>query len=179
MALDVFQRSTSNFGGAFTADRAKLIIPGAGNLGLLVQSLQVQYAQSVTRLYDITSDRIYYVGGRTQGQLQLARVIGPVGTLKGLYSCFGDVCRAQKNTLSLELKETNCAGNVGAGQPGSAVTINELQNGCTTPAANAATSSKYDIYFCVITQVGIGVQAQDMVINEQSQMMFSSMRLAS
>src|SRR4051794_13166956 len=110
---DIYNRNVSNLAGVFTADRAKLVL--AGNLGVLVQQLQCSYAQTITRLYEVGANgpggasNIYYVGGRTQGQMSVNRVIGPSGTVKAMYARYGDVCKARQNTINLTLTETDCA----------------------------------------------------------------------
>jgi len=150
---DLFQRVASNLGGVFTADKAKLNM--GADMSVLIQQMNASYQQNITRLYEVGGDRSYYIGGRTQGQLQLNRVVGPTATIKAFYKKFGDVCQARNNNIELELTETDCsgAGGVGGG------------------------SIKYLCKFCVLQQVTIGVQAQDMVINESSSMIFMSMEV--
>lgn len=156
MANDIFSRNVSELAGVFTADRAKLTLPD--NLGVLVQNMQFQYAQTVTRLYEVgangpnDSSNIYYVGGRTQGNMAVNRVIGPAGTICAMYTRFGDVCRASENSISLTLTEVDCR-----------------------PNAGSSSSTTFTMKNCVITAVGISVAAQDMVINENTTMMFSSL----
>ena len=82
---DLFGRNVSNLAGVFTADRAKLQW-GVMTTGSLVQQLSVQYAQNVTRLYGVGEDDQYYVGGRTNGQMGVSRVIGPAGSSKVFYN---------------------------------------------------------------------------------------------
>lgn len=144
---DVFNRNVSTLGGVFTSDAAKLTL--RGNLGVLVQQLQFTYAQTITRLYEVGGENIYYVGGRTQGQMNINRVIGPKGSVCALYQQYGDVCSAKQNVVSLALTETDCS--VGASK------------------------STYSMKNCVITQVGVAVAAQDMILNENTTMMFSSL----
>lgn len=151
---DLFQRVASNLGGVFTSDRAKLNM--GADLSVLVQQMNATYAQTITRLYEVGGNRSYYIGGRTQGQIQLNRVVGPTATVKAFYRKFGDVCKARGNNIELELTETDCSGNGGVG----------------------GGSIKYLCKHCVIQQVSIGVQAQDMIINESSSMIFMSMEVS-
>lgn len=159
---DIFNRETSRLNGVFTADRVKLTLPQ--NLGVLVQQFQASYSQSITRLYEVGANdqgrlgqasNIYYVGGRTQGNLNLARVVGPSNTIKEMYSVFGDVCTPE--SFSISLQETDCLGE-------------------GTPGADTAQLT-YTFKNAVIQQVGLSVAAQDMIINESSQMMFSSLEV--
>ena len=158
MAQDVFQRNVSNLAGVFTADHGKLIF--RGNLGVLVQNFGMNYVQTVSRLYEVGSNgpggaaNIYYVGGRTQGGLSLAQVLGPTLTVEALYTTYGDVCNARQNIIDLILTETDCS------------------EGTSGPRHYTARN-------CVMTQLAISVGAQDMIIAQNSSMMFSSLELAS
>lgn len=160
MANNMFERKPVNIEGAFQADKAKLLFTGTGVTGALVQGMNFTYGQQVTRLYEIgnaaagATTNVYYVGGRTQGTGGLNRVIGPSATIKALYTAFGDVCKACDNVLTLDLTESNCCSNGGSQQ------------------------IIYELKGVVLTQVGISLQAADMIINEQAQLMFSDLTYA-
>lgn len=151
---DIFNRNASNLAGVFTADSAKLVLKG--NLGVLVQQLQVNYAQTVTRLYEVGANgpngasNTYYVGGRTNGQMSLNRVVGPSNSITAFYYQYGDVCKANQNQINLTLTQTDCS----TGSKG---------------------STNYTVSAAVITNVSVGVAAQDMLITDASQLMFSSL----
>lgn len=145
---DIYSRNTSVLGGVFTADNAKVVFKG--NLAVLVQSLQFNYSQQITRLYDVTSPTIYYVGGRTTGRLSISRIIGPTASVTAFYTQYGNVCKAAQNLISLVFVNTDCS----------------------TGANNPAT---YDMYNCVIEQVSVGVQAESMIISDSTTMIFSSL----
>lgn len=152
---DIFNRQTDSFGGSFSADQARMTFPaltgGLGaDAGLLVQNMNVSYSQQVTRLFEIGSSNIYYVGGRTSGAAGVARVVGPKKIAKEFYRTYGDVCQARTNALHFSVT-TGC-------------------DGAQTGFARAA----FTAHFVVIVTVGIAVAAADMLINEQLQMMFSS-----
>lgn len=150
---DIFNRTTDSFGGSFAADSAKITFPALANragaeAGLLVQNLSCSYQQQVTRLFEVGSPNIYYVGGRTAGQAGISRVIGPRKLAKAFYQTYGDVCNAATNTLQF-----------------SAVA------GCGQRQGDRAA---FVCKFVVIIQVGFTVTAADMMINESMSMMFSS-----
>jgi hypothetical protein len=149
---DIFGRTASNFKGAFAADLATLTI-AAGVSGTLVQSLGLNYGQQVSRLYEVGSANIYYVGGRTQGQLQFGRVIGPNGAIIDLYTTLGDMCKAADNNLAISLCGTVC-------QSGNNLSGNNLV---------------YKASYCVLDNIGIQTQAQEMVFRENSSAMFGSL----
>jgi hypothetical protein len=146
MPQDVFGRTVAAYGGSFAADTARLVFNAAPSSGLLVQNINFQYSQNITRLYDLGDNKVYYVGGRTQGQLSIARVIGPRVLLAQFYAQYGDVCKARGNMAMFE-----------------------MERGCEGSTFN------YTMMYCVITTIGVSAAAADMVINEQSTMMFSSM----
>lgn len=155
MAQDVFAATQVQYGGAFSAKDVTLNVKDLDVA--LIQSLQGQHAQNLTRLYEIGKDnqksRMYYVAGRSQGQLGLARVLGPASGLGAFYERYGDVCQASKNTMTLHLNQVNCDANAG-GQGG---------------------RSSYTCKFCVVTQIGFAVAAQDMIVNENMAIIFAGM----
>ncbi len=109
MATDIFNRSTVNYGGSFAADGARVTFAGGGalqgnaNPGLLVQRMTFAYQQQVTRLYELSSNTIYYVGGRTAGDASMDRVLGPKALSQAFYAAYGDICNAASNTLQASL----------------------------------------------------------------------------
>ena len=159
MAQPVFAKADSKLQGVFTANDAALIMSPA-KLGALVQGVQFSFTQAVQRLYEINWQRqnfanVYYGGGRSQGQCGLNRIVGPNAAITTLYSKYGDVCQASTNPLTLDLSAGNCMSG-----------------------AVSTTSLSYTLKFCVLTQVGLSVQAQDMIINESAQIMFSGLDYA-
>lgn len=145
MATDIFSRTVS-YGGAFSADGATLTFSQFG-AGLLAQSIQWQYQQNVTRLYEVASSAIYLVAGRTQGQAGVQRVMGPTALAESFYTTYGDVCNADTNTLTF-VTQTGCSGS----STDDTVTI--TLNGV------------------VIVSYGGAVSAQDMVVNETLALLF-------
>lgn len=149
---DIYNRNTDTYGGSFAADGAKLTFPalagGGAEAGLMVMQLSCSYTQQLTRLFELTSPNVYYVAGRTSGQANTARVLGPRKLAANFYKTYGDVCNAKTNTLQVSLV-TGC----GSGEVGRATFI------CK---------------FVVIVQVGITMTSADMMVNESMGMIFSS-----
>jgi hypothetical protein len=162
---DIFSRVGQTFNGAFSADSARLTFAGgsdilgaggdSGGIGLLTQTLQFSYAQAVTRLYEVGSNKTYLVAGRAQGQIGLGRVLGPRPVQVAFYQKYGNVCNAATNNIEF-LADTGC----GADQE-------NLSGG----------TFAFTIKHAVITQISISVAAQDMIVNEQLQMLFISLQL--
>lgn len=157
---DVFNRTTDSFGGSFSADQATITFPAIGQSqgaesGLLVQNMNASYQQQVTRLFEVGSPNIYYVGGRTNGQASMARVVGPRKLQQAFYQGYGDVCRARTNSIRVAI-----AGGCDV----------DANNNLQTQKASTAFTAK----FVVITAIGLSITAADMLINESLTMMFSS-----
>ena len=156
---DLFTRTEVDFGGAMHAQNGIVGMVGGVQLGILLQNLQLQYSQQVTRLYELGTagqrTRVYYVSGRAQGQLTAAHVIGPGSVLVPFYQSFSDVCNAGSNNLTLNVAPNICAGST------------------------QASPTSWTCKFCVLIQVGMSVAAQDFVINESSTIMFSGLDVTS
>jgi hypothetical protein len=154
---DIFKNTQLQYGGSFAADRG-LITPDSGLTGILMQNLQLTYAQNVTRIYEIGNageiPHVYYIGGRSQGNMSVAHIVGPAVVLSAFYNKFANVCNALTNDIQIQLTKAAC--NPGGGS----VTIT------------------YKAKFCVLIQIGMSVGAQDLVINESSQLMFSNLEFS-
>lgn len=162
---DIFNRTSDIYGGSFTAEGAAITFPAlrdaaggpaGANIGLLIQRMALNYSQDVARLYEVGTPAVYYVGGRTNGQIGVDRVIGPRALSTAFYRTYGDVCRARQNSMQFSVAAGCDIGDIG-------------------PAQSSVT---YTCHFCVITTVGVSVQARDMIINESLQIMFSSLLYA-
>lgn len=154
---DVFTRTEVDFGGAMHAQNGIIVPTANGMSGVLMQNIQLSYQQQVTRIYELgnrgAKSKVYYIGGRSQGTMGAAHVIGPGVSMKLFYDNFGDVCKARDNTCVIDLAPNSC------GQLG------PVNNG----------GGKYTAKYCVLVSIGMSVAAQDFVINENSQLMFSGL----
>lgn len=157
MSLDVFSRKTDVYGGGFASDQCAISFPqvgdNGGEIGLLIQRLGVTYQQQITRLYEVGHEAIYYVGGRTSGELAVDRIVGPKTISAEFYKTYGDLCNARTNTLDLNI-QTQCVGSQGY-----------YMSGVT-----------YTAHMCVITSIGVTIAAQDMLINESLRIMTSNLQ---
>lgn len=173
---DVFAREGNDFQGSFSSDGAKVVFSNPApstavgsssgsdflGVGMLTQQLSVQYSQNITRLYEIGTNFTFLVAGRTQGQITLARVLGPRAVQLAFYTKYGNVCNADTNNINFET-ETGCR----QGQDPNGLS-GDIQGGL-------ATGHKFGVHNAVITNLGVNVNAQDMMINEQITMMFVQM----
>lgn len=151
---DYFGRSASTFGGGFSADDAKMFFPAiAGqqaHVPLLLQNVQFGYQQQITRLYELTSNAVYYVAGRAQGTGQLSQILGPARLSESFLRNYGSVCRANKNELFFEMT-TGCVGD----------TIRSTQY--------------FRAKFVVLNSVQINIAAESMLIQQGVGMMIGSL----
>ena len=151
----IYARQKTSHGGSFASDTAVLSVAASADTKLgIVSNFQASFAQSISRVYSVADTGgdagtvpVFYVGGRTQGQLSLGRVVGPQGTaLCAFYEKMGNVCSPE------DLKFT-------------------LSAGCDkTPL-----SVSYTAEAAVLTNVGIQVGSQDMIVNENLTMMFANL----
>ncbi len=152
--LDIYGRTPQTFGGAFAADSAVLAFSGlgvAGGVGLLTQELSWRYQQRIMRLWEVGTSFTYYVVGRAEGGMSVRRVLGPRPLLFTFYSVYGNACNAASNTILLS-----------------------VQQGCVSPfdPQAAATYRELALFGCVIQSVGFSIQAEQMMMNEQVEMMY-------
>lgn len=147
---DMFSNNVT-FGGAFSAEGATITFDETYT-GLLVQNLQWQYMQNITRLYDVTSTAVVLVQGRTAGQGSMSRVMGPSALLAEFFTRYGNVCYASSNTLTI----TAIAG------------------------CHADTPGQVEMVMTnvVLNSYGGAISAQDMVVNEQLGFVFLFMTYA-
>jgi hypothetical protein len=152
MANNVFGRQGGNIKGAFSADTLKLQI--GGDSDLLVQNLRVQYAQQVSKIYDLsnaTPADAYYVAGRADGQASMQKVMGPSASVGGFYAKFGDPCNTDRGNMVL----SGTFGCSGAAQGSTSVTLEKP----------------------VVTSFGMAVNANDVLITEDTSLIFHNLFL--
>ena len=162
---ELFSRTEVDWGGAMTSQFG-MVVPNKGLTGILMQNLQLSYMQNVSRLYELgrsgEKTRIYYVGGRAQGSMSAAHVVGPGVTMKTFYDNFSDVCKAQTNDCEIRLTPNICSST-------------GVQAITGTALAFGSTVMSYKAKYCVLVSIGVSVSAQDFVVNESSQMTFSGL----
>jgi len=158
MPLDIFGRLPPDFGGAFGADSAVVAFavgPGgasiAGGVGLLTQSLQFKYTQQINRIYEVGSRAVFYVVGRTQGSAGVSRVLGPRPVLLAFYQAYGNACYAGQNVL-----------------------LFQVASGCNLPGDTGAQLA-FAMLGVVIVDLEVSVKADDMLVGEQLQLMYTAL----
>lgn len=150
---DIFTQNTI-YGGSFKANRASLTFTTGttdlGGVGLLVQGLQGQYTQQVQRVYEIGPDnRVYFIVGRAMGQLGMNQLIGPFQLTNTFVTGFADPCNTPSNKIRL----------------------NTLDGACDTNSGLTG----YGFENCLLTTVGVNIEATTMVIRQNLALEFTSM----
>jgi hypothetical protein len=152
---DVYNRQVT-FGDPISADSVAVTMDALNTAlqactgrrsGLLVQSLQMQYSQQLSQLYDITSTDVTTVVGRPSGAIQMNRVIGRQSVSEFFYEQYGDACRTNEaSSLEIQFKQGFCSTSDDNAQQGSAVV--------------------YRAHHVIINNTTISTQAQQAVVNE-------------
>lgn len=164
---DVYNRQIT-FGLPISSDNVSVTIPSLSRAlqacktavsGLLVQSMNMSYQQANNNLYDVTSTTVTKVVGRTQGSIQMNRVIGRASVAEFFYENFGDACNImdanlQPNSIALDFNQARCS---------------------TGPNSADGKAVSYTAYYVVIASTTIGVNANDSIVNEAFQMTMSKL----
>jgi hypothetical protein len=174
----VYSRQQTGFGGSFASDLAALTIAGSVTPLGIVQNVQVQFSQQIARIYDVSNGGtagaagglvpVFYVGGRTQGQATIARVLGPQsGALCNFYAEMGNVCSPQDLTFTF---------SGGCGSSGEGASPTEQIDITNATGPGNFKSVAYTIEAAVMTNLGIQVGSQDMIVNENISLMFANLK---
>jgi hypothetical protein len=105
----------SQLGGVFKGTSFAVTLGSVNSTlaGALVQSIQVAYSRSITRVWELGSLNQFYIQGRTEGQGSLQQIVGPAGIVSALLTGMSDICTASGQTMSLSAANNACAGAAG------------------------------------------------------------------
>jgi hypothetical protein len=157
MSTDIFGRKSAGHGGSFSADDAILTFAGQ-DVPLLVQQFQVNYQQTTSMLFDLTSADVYFVRGRAEGDGSMDQIIGPVRLSSNFLRNYGDVCRVKQNNFDVEFKAA-----------------------CDSTVAGSSTSAvqKLNLRYVLFNRISFGGTAQNMLFTTQAAFMFAELQDAS
>jgi hypothetical protein len=149
MAQDLYGISSA-LAGVFKGSQFAITVGSVSStlVGALVQSIALNYSREITRVWELGSLNQYYIQGHTQGQGQMQQIVGPQGVVSAMISALASICDASGNVLSLSAANEACSGNAGL-----TITL-------TAPLA---------------TNVSMGAQAQNMVVDSGMTFTFVSM----
>lgn len=134
----VFGSKTQAHKGTFRAEDLTMTFSEASGDGMLVQSANFTVTRTVSMMYEIGSNNVYYVGDRKNGQAQLNRVVGGSANFKKLVTDYANLCNPKDLVL-------------------------EAKGGC---AGVAADGTRYQLKFATLTSIGATVQAEQIIVNE-------------
>jgi len=140
---DIFNREAI-VGEPFSADDSELLFVGGDSQTMVVQSLNINYEQTITRLWEVGSSKQYFVSGHQQGTATMARVVGPKPVAGAFMEQYGDVCNIQSNHVTFVVK-----------------------GDCSVKGGRIKVTG------VVITSVSYAIRAQDMVVNETVNMLIA------
>lgn len=156
MSQDIFNH-TQRFGDAFSVDEATLTFDvGDGDtsgLGTLVQTVGIQYARPVQRIYELGAQRrTYYVVGRAEGNFSIQRLAAPQLIGGGFLEKFGNECDVETNNMAINVSDPSaCSSN--------------------TPGQNMT------LRYCLINSIALQMSVQNIALAENLSGMFASLSL--
>lgn len=145
MARDIFNRVV-DLGQPLAADATRMLLPFVGDEDFMLQSVNLQYNQKISRLWEVGSNKTFFFAGRTEGNINAKRIVGNKNAALSFVKQFGDVCNMAGNMLTLQ-----------------------LDSGCTDFVSRGSIKASG----CVINSVAYSIQAQEMIINEDVGIMFA------
>jgi hypothetical protein len=158
---DMFGRTTI-LGGAMSAEATRITFSGVTGLntldkqaGLIMQQLNIQYSQNITRLYALEDAKVYFIAGRTEGSFTIQHVIGPQGLLKSFIEAYGNVCGVLDKVFNISMA-TGCG---------------------TEPTGGNLKQNTIRLQCPLITSINLQMQAQNMIIGSGIQGMFVAMEI--
>lgn len=199
---DIFGRAEQIYAGGLTSDASWMFWAGMpnGGLGLLITQMSIQYQQPIRKIFEIgpwittrslqdlqgnngnaSGSPVYYVAGRPEGSLQIGRIAGPVAALGGWYRRYGNICNTL-NTLFF-VSSSGCIGGLPPGRNEPLLGFDQFANNNQANGAVRLGRGRIDPYLgwymngVVITTLGLAAQAQDMMVTENVQCQYVSLRL--
>lgn len=146
---DMFGRSEIDYGGTFDSQRVRINLNGITG-GLLGTGFQATYAQEITRMWALNSQKTFFVAGRTQGNFGIDTIAGPSqGSNSAFISRYGNPC-----SIGGQFSVSSAGGWCGGQGSGSG-------NGITVKNP-------------LVQSVGMRVAVQDMMLQQSVQGMFVS-----
>lgn len=153
-AKDILGRKTQTVSKVYSSDSVQIAIADEDDGFLLVQNINYNYQQNVTRLFDLEDAEFQaYVASRPQGQLTMANVVANFDELINFTQKYGDPCQSSENrNIVIEIQ-----GN----DEGSEI--------CQTPSGSVSFS------FPVLISTAMSIAVADYVVNNQMSFIFASL----
>lgn len=146
----IFGENTAAYTGTFRTVKGDGVSFGAGKLNL-IQNLQVSHQQPIQNLFEVGSNKRYYVLGKPSGTFSIAQILG-----------FGKDVLTQVTNLA-----NPCSGK-------RELTVSFPNSYCDNTGAKAGSLS-LKLTGVLLQSVGFTVAAQDNLINSQAQGMMTDL----
>ena len=92
--LDILGRTPQVVGRAYSSDEVEIAIAARDHQFMLVQNLNFNYTQAVTRLFDLENSEFQaYVASRPQGNMAVANIVSDLDAMIEFLQKYGDVCQ--------------------------------------------------------------------------------------
>jgi hypothetical protein len=158
---DIFGTDAS-VGGTFRGNKFKMTVANAGDIafeGALVQQLQLSYQRQVTRFWALGTRAQYYIEGRTEGQGQMSRVVGPQGLIDNLATVLADFCTVATRSATLSSTNDPC---------------NKIVNS-SGASTGALTGLSLTMGGIIANGITFGADANQFIISSSISLMFASL----
>ena len=154
---DIFGRANSGMGGAFTSALAQINLTGGGLANkMLIANLQANYTQNIQRVYELESDKAYFVIGRPNGQGSIGAVFGPKAVSQAAYADLANPCNA--HNITFQSTDATCVPGNNGGMTGGGW-MRSINN-------------------VILQSLDFQVAAETMLINENIGFVFATMSVA-
>lgn len=146
--------------GTFKGTTATLVIGTLDGAlkGALVQGINMQYSRQVTRILELGSTDQYYVIGQSQGGGNINSIVGPNRIVTDMIQELADECEAASRQVSFQTVSDFCG---------------------DSDTRNNSSEMKAVAQGALLTQVSLGVTADNFLVQQGGQFMFVAMQLES
>lgn len=159
---DIFNKDIVSRQGPLARSETAALFIGGTRIGL-AQNVNLNYGQALQRVYELGSFDIYMVSGRTQGQMQISRVIGLTGAGAGTTtgSTMFDIL-------------TNATSD-----PTQSFFIADGSKGGELTFKDSATNVEFKCTGCYVMDYTVGVTADGSIVNENVTILFQKLEIDS
>ena len=156
MARDIYGRRTATWGGAFSSDDILLTFSKIkeGAVPLMLQTMQINYQQNVSQLYDLTTRNVYMVAGKPAGQGGMSQILGPRKLAGAFMRSYGQVCNAGDHDLNF----TILGGCTGDAPLGTTTTGTDFSDSWRT-------AQSFIIKYVVLTSISVAMQTPNVIVS--------------
>jgi hypothetical protein len=111
------ENSKAEYGGAFrTVKGTKGVTFGGGKAVSLIQNMQVSHQQPVQNLFEVGSNKRYYVIGKASGTFSISQILGFGPAVLENVTALADPCTTtEKRKMVVEFPNSYCDGTKTAG----------------------------------------------------------------